>query len=420
MKNRVLYSTVILVLLLTLEASTQIKIDTISGPIINKIPIYISDLSGIGQSDPRATEFIQVLKNDLKNAALFDFISGSDVVSEINNISFQSFYEAGADFLVIGQYQKIGDNIRIAVRLFDVKEGRPIDGRTYEASASKVREAAHRFGDIIMKQLTGINGFFTNKIALILGSGRNRNLFIMDYDGFNLIQLTRHGALVLSPHCSRDGKNIIFNSDNVWDQDLYVITLGSKIREKRLTKAFRLDQSAEWSPSGRKIAYSSKGDIYIANPDGSGAVNVTKNYAIDVSPTWSPDGSKIAFVSDKTGSPQLYVMNTNGSGVKRLTHGGYATDPSWSPNSSINKIAFVRVETGGANIYTINPDGSEEQRLTSSSRRNENPSWSPDGYYIAFSSNRSGPKEIYMMYLNGENQVKLSKGGGKSFPTWCK
>ncbi len=66
MKNRVLYSTVILVLLLTLEASTQIKIDTISGPIINKIPIYISDLSGIGQSDPRATEFIQVLKNDLK------------------------------------------------------------------------------------------------------------------------------------------------------------------------------------------------------------------------------------------------------------------------------------------------------------------------------------------------------------------
>jgi len=113
-------------------------------------------------------------------------------------------------------------------------------------------------------------------------------------------------------------------------------------------------------------------------------------------------------------------MNTDGSGVRRLTSGGYSTDPAWSPNPAVNKIAFVRVEGSEANIYTINPDGSDEKRLTYGTRRNENPSWSPDGHYIAFTSTRTGAKDIYIMYLNGENQRQLTKGGGKSFPTWCK
>ena len=113
-------------------------------------------------------------------------------------------------------------------------------------------------------------------------------------------------------------------------------------------------------------------------------------------------------------------MNTSGRGLKKLTSGGYNTDPSWSPNSKVNKIAYVNVSGNQANIFTINPDGSGKKQLTTSSRRNENPSWSPDGHFIAFSSNRNATKDIYIMYANGENQRRLSKGGGKSFPAWCK
>lgn len=156
------------------------------------------------------------------------------------------------------------------------------------------------------------------------------------------------------------------------------------------------------------------------NADGSGAVNLTNHPAIDVSPTWSPDGKQIAFVSDRNGELQIYVMNSDGSNLRRITSGGYSTDPSWSPNIDVNKIAFVRVEGAEANIYTINTDGSDEQRLTSGSGRNENPSWSPDGHYIAFSSTRNGAENIYIMYFNGGNQRLLTKGGGKSFPTWCR
>ena len=416
---RIFFLTISIVLSFSAAAFSQIQLPDVTGPIVQKLPVHIANLSSVGPPDQVAQEFTQVLQNDLENAALFDVTSGGQITGDINSIGFQSYFDAGADYLVAGQYQASGDRIKIAVRLFNVKEERAILGRSYEASRGKVREAAHRFADLVMKQITGKEGFFTSKIAYVQGARTKRNLFISDYDGFNVRQLTRHSALIMSPHCSPSGDKIVFNSDNVWDQDLYVITLGSSIKETRLTKAFKLEQSAEWSPSGRQLAFSANGDIYVSGPNGKGAVNLTRSGSIDVSPTWSPDGGMIAFVSDRSGTPQIYIMSASGRGVRKITSGGYSTDPDWSPSSEVNRIAFVKVE-GGANIYSINPDGSGQEQLTSASGRNENPSWSPDGHYIAFSSTRSGGKGLYIMYLNGQNQRRLGTSGGKSFPTWCK
>lgn len=419
MAQRVLLLTLALFLGISYSAFSQIKLPDVTGPIIQRIPVFIPELSSLGAPNPKGKEFVDVLRNDLNNAALFDVSAGGAIISDLNNINFQGIFDAGADYLIAGQYQTEGGKIKLAVQLYNVKEERPILGRTYVATPGKVREAAHKFADLAMKQMTGKDGFFSSKIAFVLGSKNKRNLFLMDYDGANKRQLTKHSALVMSPDCSPNGQQIIFNSDNVWDQDLYLINLGRKITEKRLTKAFKLEQSPEWSPSGGQLAFSANGDIYVSGVSGKGARNLTRSGSIDVSPTWSPDGSKIAFVSDRSGNPQIYIMNSNGSGVRRLTSSGYNTDPSWSPNPAVNKIAFVRVE-GGANIYTIDPSGGGVQRLTFSGGRNENPAWSPDGHYIAFTSTKAGARDIYMMYLNGENQVRLSQGGGKRFPTWCK
>lgn len=398
---------------------SQIVLPKVSSPVVEKIAILVPDLQDVGASSPLALEFSKVLRNDLMNAALFDVKTGfiSDPSGE--NIDYQILLEQGVDFAVAGQYKAVGSNLTIALRIFDVNQKRPITGRTYEASPGKVREAAHRFANIIMKELTGIDGFFTSKIAVVVGN-KKRNLFLMDYDGENMRQLTGHNSLLLSPDCSHDGRRIVFNSDKVWDQDLYVLDIVPRSRERKISTTFTLEQSAEWSPDGSRLAYSANGDIYVSSSNGSGARRLTSGYAIDVSPTWSPDGKSIAFVSDRTGSPQIYVMNAGGGEIKRLTYGSYNTDPSWSPNPRVNKIAYVNVSGSQANIFTINPDSSENKQLTSGSRRNENPSWSPDGHFISFSSNRTATKDIYIMYLNGENQKKLSKGGGKSFPTWCK
>jgi TolB protein len=421
MRYKVLILTFAIIMVSSVALFAQIIVPPIQGPIIDKISIFIPDLTGstVGTGDRRATEFVQVLRNDLINTGLFD-VSGSGGLDSFGNINFQAFFDAGGEALVKGEYQSSGNTIKIDVRLFDIAREKALVGRTYEATSGKVREAAHRFAGMVMKQLTGLDGFFTSKIVFVSGANQNRDLYIMDYDGYATRKLTNHRALLLSPNCSSNGTKIVFNSDKVWDQDLYVLNLVPSVKETRLTRGFRLDQSAEWSPDGSKLAYSSNGDIFVANASGKGAVNITGTRAIEVSPTWSPNGRQLAFVSDRSGSPQVYVMNSDGTNVRKISTGSYNTDPSWSPNTSINRIAYVRVEGGEANIFTVNPDGSDEERLTWSSGRNENPSWSPDGHYIAFSSSRSGAKDIYIMYLNGQNQLQLTRGGVKTFPTWCK
>ncbi len=420
MRHTVLRLVAVLLLIYSGPVYAQIILPPIHGPIVDKISIFIPDLKSLGGSDPRAKEFVEVVRNDLINTGLFD-VKGGTLITSGDLINFQPLFEAGAEAFITGNYSSAGGRLKFDVSLYDVVGENRLLARSYEASSGRVREAAHRFSDLVMKELTGLDGFFTSKIAFVSGSRNNRNLYLMDYDGENIRRLTSHGSLVMSPSCSSDGSKVIFNSDKVWDQDLYVVTLSPTVSEQRLTRAFKLEQSPEWSPSGSKIAYSANGDIYIANPDGSGAVNITGNARyIDVSPTWSPSGRQIAFVSDRSGTPEVYVMSSSGGNLRKVSSGGYSTDPSWSPDGEVNRIAFVKVEGAEANIFTVRPDGSDEQRLTWASRRNENPTWSPDGHYIAFSSNRGGNKDLYLMYLNGENQRPLTKGGDVLFPAWCR
>jgi len=398
---------------------SQIVLPEVTSPIVEKINILIPPLMNIGPKNQNAAKFVEVLRNDLNNAALFKLISASSTDISGENVNYQSLFEEGIDYVVAGQYKVTGQNLKIALRVFDVKQERPLEGRTYDTSPGNIREAAHRFSNIIMKELTGIDGFFTSKIVLVVG-GKKRDLFKMDYDGFNSSQLSAHDALVMSPNCSRDGRKVVYNSDKVWDQDLYVMDLIPRVRENKISSTFSLEQSAEWSPDGTKLAFSKNGDIYTSNTSGKNLKRLTKGYSIDVSPAWSPDGRQIAFTSDRSGAPQIYVMSAGGGNLRKITSGGYNTDPTWSPNSKINKIAYVNVSGSNANIFIVNPDGSGVKQLTSGTRRNETPSWSPDGHFITFSSNRNVNSDIYMMYFNGENQVRLTKGGAKRFPTWCR
>jgi TolB protein len=131
----------------------------------------------------------------------------------------------------------------------------------------------------------------------------------------------------------------------------------------------------------------------------------------------SPDGKYIAFVSDRGGSPQIYIMHRDGSDIKRATfEGSYNTSPSWSPKG--DRIVFVS-RRGTNQIFTARPDGSGLTQLTTV-RNNEDPSFSPDGRYITFSSDRDGVKGIYIMRANGEYQKRISpKNLRASGPRWA-
>ena len=156
------------------------------------------------------------------------------------------------------------------------------------------------------------------------------------------------------------------------------------------------------------------------NADGSDLMQITDMPdSIQTSPTWSPDCSQIAFVSSYSGKPQIYVIQADGTGMRRLTWvGNYNTTPDWSPKGDL--IAFTaRDERNVFDIFTINVKSGEVTRLTQDQGHNREPSWSPDGRYIVFESTRDGKQpRLYLMNADGRWQTRISATPGLRTPTW--
>ena len=166
-----------------------------------------------------------------------------------------------------------------------------------------------------------------------------------------------------------------------------------------------------WSPDATQVAFTAfrhgLGEIYVMNVDGSGERRLTRNAAHDDHAAWSPDGRRVAFVSMRAGNAEIYVMNADGTGQTRLTRDPRSDYlPAWSTDGS--RIAWRSDRDGNAEIYVMNADGTDVRRLTNDQRADTAPDWGPGGQ-IVFASNRAGiPFNIYVMDADGTNVRRVT------------
>ncbi len=183
------------------------------------------------------------------------------------------------------------------------------------------------------------------------------------------------------------------------------------------------------SPDGTKIVYCSAHDtryfeIYVMNADGSGRKQLTSfNTADACGPVWSPNGKTIAFYAyaftNPNRNPQIWTMDPDGSNQKRLTDHGM--DPSWSPDG--RQIAFSSNHDNVFQIYEMNADGSNAHRVSKDKTEASNPAWAPDGQAIAYvAEGEAGHRAIYIMGADGSDSHRLafSKKQDFCFPVWSK
>lgn len=364
-----------------------------------------------------------VLTNDLKFTTMFDVMEGAvlpfdptQIQPDQERTALPGLAALKVQHLAVGYVSSRGREAILEGRLFDVATGNMVFGKRYVGEPKLYRLMIHRFADDIMFNLTGEKGVAQTRIAFVSGVNRtSKEIFVMDYDGANPSALTGNQSINLSPRWSPDGRLIAYTSYRNGNPDLFVLNFDSGRRDV-LSAQRGLNATPGWSPDGQWLAFamSASGgtNLFLMPKSGGTPKPLTTGPSISLSPSFSPNGRQIVFNSDRGGTPQIYIMDVDGSNLTRVTRQGtYNASPRWSPRGE--KIVFM-CQSGGFQICLMNPDGSGLQQLTSAGR-NEEPTWSPDGRHIAFTSTRTGQREVFVMHADGSEQRRLTNNGRENY-----
>jgi TolB protein len=393
--------------------AAKVYID-ITSPAMKKLPIAIYDFGGLS-----GKEISDIIKEDLEFTGFFTYIDRAAYIEGVSqSFNPNNWTPLGVETVVKGTIKE-GKELILPVSLFDVIEAKEIFKKEYKAGKELIRPLGHTIASDIYKALTGETGIFRSRIAFVAEMGGTKDIYIMDWDGKRSSKLGLKENLILSPHWSRDGANIIYSAERNRQWGIYLVNFSNR-KVKKVFSSRGTNIAGDLSPDGNEFIFSSSKngsvDLYTMSLRNNVVNKLTSSRSIEVSPTISPDGNHIAFVSDRGGSPQIYIMQRGGSDIRRISfEGSYNTSPNWSPRG--DKIVF----SGRRNtnqIFIVNPDGTGLTQLTTQGN-NEDPSFSPDGRFITFTSDRDGVKGVYIMRSNGEAQKRITPRKMRAFyPRW--
>jgi TolB protein len=361
-------------------------------------------------------------------------------VKGLEGVDLPAWKTLGVESLTVGEIGRDGANLVISLRTIDIPQGRLMVGKKYSGvPPSQLKRVMAKYADRILEAYTGKPGIFSSRLVFVgrQSKGSNKQIYLADVDGGNVVQVTNEKAVHLSPAFSADGRFITYTSFEDGNPDLFIYEIASG-KKRKLSGRKGLNSGSNWAPNGKLVAFTGSvegdADIFVIGPDGAKFKPLIRGQGLDVDPTFSPDGKWMAFVSGRFGNPHIFRAELKWDGPtevrvvadKRLTYAGwYNATPSWTPES--DKIAFAGYDRDidRFDLFMMNPDGTQLERLTIRSGDNERPSFAPNGQLIAFQSNRTdgrdvkGVAQLWIMNRDGSSQRQLQTGLYEAQqPTW--
>ncbi|MGB7769368.1 MAG: biopolymer transporter Tol [Verrucomicrobiia bacterium] len=318
------------------------------------------------------------------------------------------------------QYQISGSSSgTVQGRVVDRFSKNTMLSRSY--TGSTLRQQAHAFADDIVQAITGKQGIAQTKITFkVQAPDGDGKIYVADFDGHNAQAITPDNTIVAAPAWAPGRTVLYYTSYKLGNPDIFYHNLVTG--QRRVIAGYSgLNTSAAVSPDGTKVAMilsrSGSPEVWLCNPDGSGLKQLTSTPEGASSPCWSPDGRWICFATEIHGRRMLAKVPAGGGEIQRLSTVGVAnpSEPDWSPDGKW--IAFTS-QMGEFDICVVPADGGNATILV----RGQDPSWSPNSRTLIFVRHTPSYRDMLSLLDVYTKQVKDTRqvSGNDSEPAWAR
>lgn len=379
---------------------------TVTGANVRRAKIAVSRITPLNPQKSADKKMITFLEEELKSSLewvnLFEFLPESlfpaSELKDIGAMKYEDWEGKSANFVLkLGQKVESG-KFFLEAHLFDVFGKKKIFGTRYQYPSAQSFRLVQALAEDILKYLTGEKGLFISRISMVCRQGQgnksSKEIFVMNADGRGLTRLTFDNSISLSPSWSPDAKHLIYTQ--------YATVPGTR-RQGTVLRRHDLASGARTSLSSRE--------------------------GMNSGGTYHPKNNKIAITLSFNGRPEIYLLNPSGNSepeplsrlikIKRIGGEGFQpnfesllfdVEPSFSPDG--NQIVFSSARSGNPMIYTADLATKIANQLTFAGKYNAAPDWSPKGDKILFAAQRvvEGNFDIYIIDPDGNNLNRLTVG----------